>query len=53
MLPEWMGSLYSEDPFTGTAFVFRGKQANRLKNLFWDGTGLVLTYKRLEESTLA
>ena len=30
-----------EDPFTGTVFVFRAKRADRLKLLFWDGTGLV------------
>lgn len=37
------------DPFTGTVYVFRSKKADRLKLIFWDGTGLVLTYKRLEE----
>lgn len=38
-----------KDPFTGTVFVFRSKRADRLKLLFWDGTGLVMAYKRLEE----
>ena len=42
-----------EDPFTGTVFVFRAKRADRLKILFWDGTGLVMAYKRLEETTFA
>ena len=46
-------SALKEDPFTGTVFVFRSKRADRLKLLFWDGTGLVMTYKRLEESTFA
>lgn len=36
-------------PFTGTVFVFRAKRADRLKLLYWDGTGLVMAYKRLEE----
>ena len=36
-------------PFTGTVFVFRARKADRLKLLYWDGTGLVMTYKRLEE----
>ncbi len=36
-------------PFTGTVFVFRAKRADRLKLLYWDGSGLVMTYKRLEE----
>ncbi len=38
-----------KDPFTGTVFVFRSKRADRLKLLYWDGTGLVMAYKRLEE----
>lgn len=39
------------EQFTGTVFVFRAKRADRLKLLNWDGTGLVLAYKRLEETT--
>ena len=46
-------SVLKEDPFTGTVFVFRPKRADRLKILFWDGTGLVMAYKRLEETTFA
>ncbi len=38
-----------KEPFTGTVFVFRAKRADRLKLLYWDGTGLVMAYKRLEE----
>jgi len=38
-----------KDPFTGTVFVFRARRADRLKLLYWDGSGLVLAYKRLEE----
>ena len=44
-------SVLKEDPFTGTVFVFRAKRADRLKILFWDGTGLVMAYNRLEEAT--
>ena len=40
-----------KDPFTGTVFVFRAKQTDRLKLLYWDGTGLVMAYKRLEDAT--
>lgn len=40
-----------KEPFTGTVFVFRAKRADRLKLLYWDGTGLVMAYKRLEETT--
>ena len=38
-----------KDPFTGTVFVFRSRRADRLKLIFYDGSGLVLVYKRLEE----
>ena len=46
-------SVLREDPFTGTVFVFRAKRADRLKLVFWDGSGLVMTYKRLEDTTFA
>ena len=36
------------DPFGGTIFIFRAKRADRLKILAWDGSGLVLLWKRLE-----
>ena len=32
-----------KDPFTGTVFVFRARKADRLKLLYWDGTGLQWT----------
>ncbi|TIV60215.1 IS66 family insertion sequence element accessory protein TnpB [Mesorhizobium sp.] len=38
------------DPYVGGAFVFRAKRADRIKILVWDGTGLVLVYKRLKGS---
>jgi len=38
----------SLDPFSGAAFVFRPKRGDRVKILLWDGTGLVMVYKRLE-----
>jgi len=37
------------DPFAGTIFIFRSKRADRLKIVAWDGTGLVLLWKRLEQ----
>ncbi|WP_429041481.1 IS66 family insertion sequence element accessory protein TnpB [Bradyrhizobium elkanii] len=33
------------DPFSGAAFVFRSKRADRIKILVWDQTGLVLVHK--------
>lgn len=37
------------DPHSGVIFVFRAKCADRIKILLWDGTGLVMAYKRLED----
>jgi transposase len=37
------------DPFSGTIFIFRSKRADRLKIVAWDGSGLVLVWKRLEQ----
>ncbi|MDG9793640.1 IS66 family insertion sequence element accessory protein TnpB, partial [Brucella anthropi] len=33
--------------------IFRSKRGDRLKILVWDGTGLVLTYKILENGSFA
>jgi transposase len=38
-----------EDPFSGTIFVFRSKRSDRVKIVAWDGSGLVLFWKRLEQ----
>lgn len=40
-----------QDPYSGAIFVFRSKRADRIKVLVWDGTGLVLVWKRLESGT--
>jgi transposase len=37
------------DPFSGTVYVFRAKRADRVKLILWDGTGMVLVAKRLED----
>ncbi len=37
------------DPFSGAVYVFRSKRADRVKLVFWDGSGVVLVAKRLEE----
>jgi transposase len=39
-----------EDPFSGVVVIFRSKRADRLKMVTWDGSGLVLVWKRLEHS---
>jgi len=37
------------DPFSGVIYVFRAKRADKVKLLFWDGTGVCLVAKRLED----
>ena len=38
-----------KDPFSGHLFCFRGRKASMLKILFWDGTGLCLFSKRIDQ----
>jgi transposase len=38
-----------QDPFCGSVLVFRAKRADRIKLLLWDGSGLMLVSKRLEQ----
>ncbi|MGX8009149.1 IS66 family insertion sequence element accessory protein TnpB [Mesorhizobium sp. ORM8.1] len=40
-----------QDPFSGHLFAFRGKKASMLKILFWDGNGLRLFTKRLDQGS--
>jgi transposase len=40
--------VLKRDPFSGHLFAFRGRKANLIKIVFWDGTGLCLFTKRLE-----
>ena len=37
-----------DSAFSGQVFVFRGRRGDRIKVLWWDGFGLCLFYKRLE-----
>lgn len=39
------------DPFSGAVYVFRSKRADRVKLVWWDGTGICLLSKRLEGSS--
>lgn len=41
--------VLNQDPFTGHLFVFINQRRTSVKCLFWDGTGLVLLCKRLNE----
>lgn len=38
-----------QDPYSGTVLVFRAKRADRVKIVAWDGTGLVMLWKALDE----
>ena len=37
------------DPFSGALYVFRSKRADRVKIVWWDGAGVCLFAKRLDE----
>lgn len=40
---------FGGDPFSGVIYVFRAKRADRVKLIWWDGTGLCLMAKKLEQ----
>lgn len=41
--------MQESNPFCGDLFLFRAKAADKVKILVWDGTGLWLHQKRLEQ----
>jgi transposase len=45
-----VSTILHADPYSGHLFVFRGKRGDYLKVLYWDGSGLCLFAKRLENS---
>ena len=39
------------DPFSGAVYVFRARRADRVKVIYWDGTGVCLFVKRIEDGS--
>jgi transposase len=46
-------SLLEQDPFSGHVFVFINRRRTSVKCLCYDGTGLVLVCKRMEQGTFS
>lgn len=47
-LAGWVQQELNQDPSSGNVFIFVNPRRNRLKVLYWDGSGLWVCAKRLE-----
>lgn len=45
--------VVKEDPLNGHVFVFVNRRKNRVKCLWWDRTGWLMLYKKLERGTFS
>jgi transposase len=48
----WVQQRLAADPLAGHLYVFTNRHRNRVKILYWDGTGLWCCAKRLERGGL-
>ena len=46
-----VAAQFGGDPYSGVIYVFRAKRTDRIKLIWWDGTGLCLMAKRLESGS--
>lgn len=44
-------SQLHKDPLSGHLFLFVNRRRDKLKILYWDGDGLAIWYRRLEQGT--
>ena len=46
-----IAGVLDQDPLSGHLFLFVNRRRDKLKVLYWDGDGLAIWYRRLEQGT--
>jgi len=46
-----ISGVLKQDPLCGHLFLFINRRRDKLKILYWDGDGLAIWYRRLEQGT--